>query len=319
MMRVMTFWTRWFALWVVLCSCVAYYVPRPFVALEPGIVPGLGIIMFGMGMTLVPADFARIAKMPHAVACGLLGQFIIMPWLAWGLARIFRLPPEFAMGFIILGCCPGGTASNVVAYLAKADVALSVTMTACSTVLAIVLTPLLVKLLGGQYLPVDAWALFGSVLKIVLIPVSVGFIVRQALKERLVKILDVFPAVSVLVIVLIVACIVALSRGRISETIWSVGVIVVAHNMLGLVLGYGLASLFRLPQRMRRTIAIEVGMQNSGLGVALAKAHFAAAVALPSALFSVMHNLSGSALATYWQRFPVNDARGAEGADAVAE
>ncbi len=296
-------WTDYFVLWVVVFSALAYLVPRPFAALAPAIVPGLGVIMFGMGMTLVPDDFARVARMPRAVLCGVIGQFCIMPLVAWVLAKGFRLSPEFAMGFIILGACPGGTASNVIAYLAKADVALSVTMTACSTVLAIFLTPWLIGVLGGQFLPVDSWALFMSVIKIVLIPVAGGFAVRYFLRKRVERFLNVFPAISVLVIVLIIAAIVALSRDTLPDALGLLGFLVVVHNFTGMALGYGLATMFRLPRNARRTIAIEVGMQNSGLGVALAKAHFESVlVALPASLFSVVHNLSGSYLASYWRR-----------------
>ena len=206
------------------------------------------------------------------------------------------------MGFIILGSCPGGTASNVVAYLARADVALSVTMTACSTLLAIVLTPLLVGVLGGQFLPVDRWALFLSVVKIVLVPVPAGLVVRYWLRERVQGVLAVFPAISVLFIVLIIACIIALSGESLKDALGTVGVVVVLHNGFGLALGYGLATLFRLPTSVRRTVAIEVGMQNSGLGVALAAKHFTdVLVALPASIFSVVHNLTGSALASIWR------------------
>ena len=209
------------------------------------------------------------------------------------------------MGFIILGSCPGGTASNVVVYLAGADVALSVTMTATSTLLAVWLTPALILLLGGQLLPVDFSALLRSVLQIVLLPVLLGFAVRHWLGGQVRRVIEVFPAISVLVIVLIVACIVALSRDRLADALGVVGALVVLHNGLGLGLGYLLAMLFGLPRSARRTIAIEVGMQNSGLGVALAQQHFVAAlVALPASVFSVVHNLGGSLLASLWRRSP---------------
>lgn len=300
-------WTDWFVLWVAVASLLAYFFPGVFTPLQPYIVPGLGVIMFGMGMTLVPQDFARVGQMLGAVGCGVGGQFLIMPLLAFGFGQVFGLEPEVAMGFIILGSCPGGTASNVIAYLARADVALSVTMTACSTLLAIVLTPLLVRVLGGQYLPVDALAMFLSVVRIVLIPVAAGLGVRYFMRDRVQRALEVFPAISVLVIVLIIATIIALSRDMLADVIGVIGVLVVAHNLFGMTLGYGFGWLFRLPAAARRTIAIEVGMQNSGLGVALATAHFASPlVALPSSLFSVVHNLTGSIAANYWNRKPAD-------------
>ena len=205
--------------------------------------------------------------------------------------------------FIILGSCPGGTASNVIAFLAGADVALSVTMTASSTLLAIFFTPLLIQGLGGQFLDVDGWSMFLSVLKVVLIPVIAGLVLRSIMKDRIKTALEFFPALSVLVIVLIIGTIVALSRERLGEVLGVLGVLVVAHNALGMGLGYGLAVLFRVPVSARRAVAVEVGMQNSGLGVALATTHFESAlVALPSSLFSVVHNVTGSIAANIWRR-----------------
>ena len=303
MTRVLTFWTDWFVAWVLLFSTAAFLFPALFTPLQPRIVPGLGVIMFGMGMTLVPEDFLRVARMKRAVGCGVVGQFLIMPLVAFALARVFQLDDEIAIGFIILGACPGGTASNVIAYLAKADVALSVTMTACSTILAIAFTPLITKVLGGAFLPVDAWAMLLSVVRIVLIPVGAGLALRYWLGDRTQRALAAVPALSVLVIVLIIAAIIALSKDRLAEVVGLIGFLVIAHNLLGLGLGYGLATLFGLPLAARRTVAIEVGMQNSGLGVALATAHFPNTLAaLPSSLFSVVHNLTGSLFANVWGR-----------------
>ncbi len=304
MRRILALWVELFVVWVMLFSAAAYAWPAPFRAFSPAIVPALGVIMFGMGMTLQAEDFARVARMKLAVACGLTAQFIVMPLSAWAIANVFRLPPELAMGFIIVGACPGGTASNVISYLAKADVALSVTMTALSTLAAIVLTPWLIGVLGGQFLPVNSWDLFMSVVKIVLAPVAAGFGVRRMMGGRTQhRILEWLPATSVLLISMVIASIVAMSRDRLFEAIGTVGALVVLHNAIGLSLGYALASALRLPRSVRRTIAIEVGMQNSGLGVALATAHFASTlVALPSSVFSVVHNLTGSALAGYWAR-----------------
>ncbi|MFP6585045.1 MAG: bile acid:sodium symporter family protein [Candidatus Hydrogenedentota bacterium] len=308
MSRWVTRWTNGFVLWVILFSIAAYLIPESFTQLLPGIVPGLGVIMFGMGMTLVPEDLLRVSRMKRAVSCGVLGQFLLMPLLAFAIARVFRLSDEIAMGFIILGSCPGGTVSNVIAYLAKADVALSVTMTTCSTVLGVLLTPLLISTLGGEYLEVNATAMLLSVVKIVLIPVTAGFAIRYWFTDKVRRFLDVFPAISMLIIVLIIATIVALSKDKLPEVIGLLGVLVVVHNLLGMLAGYGLATLFRLPEAARRTVAIEVGMQNSGLGVTLATTHFASPlVALPSSLFSIVHNLTGSSLATYWARTSDSD------------
>lgn len=304
MRRALHVWTEGFAVWVVLFSAAAWWMPAPFAALAPGIVPGLGVIMFGMGMSLLPGDFARVFKQPRAVACGVAGQFVLMPAIAWGIAHGLGMPPEIALGFIILGCCPGGTASNVIVYLSRGNVALSVTLTACSTLLAVVLTPLLVWRLGGAIVPVDVWGLFKSVVSIVLVPVGAGLIVHRYLGRRVDAINAVFPALSVLIIVLVIAAIIAGARDTLPQAGGVLAVGVLLHNTLGLALGYGLARLGGLSARDCRTIAVEVGMQNSGLGVALASKHFSAAVALPSSIFSVVHNLTGSALANYWRRAP---------------
>lgn len=297
-------WTDLFPLWVVLFAAAAYLLPAPFAALQPGIVPGLAIIMFGMGMTLTPGDFRRVATRPVPLCVGVAAQFLVMPLAAWGVARLLALPPELAMGLIVVGCCPGGTASNVVAYLARADVALSVAMTATSTLLAVVATPALIWLLGGAYLPVAPGALLLDIAKIVLAPVLLGAAARAALGGRASAILAVFPALSVFIVALVVAAIVGLTHERLAAVLGVVGIAVALHNALGVSLGYGLARALGLPPAARRTIAIEVGMQNSGLGVALASAHFGPMAALPGSVFSVAHNLTGSLLAAWWRRRP---------------
>ena len=292
-----------FFLWVVLFALCAVLFPAPFRALKPGINPGLGLIMFGMGMTLTPADFRRVLTMPRAVVCGVAGQFIIMPLVAWILVRLSGVDRGLALGFIILGACPGGTASNVIAYLARADVALSVTMTACSTLLGVLLTPALVYVLGSTYVPVDVLALLKQVAVIVLLPVAAGLGIRTYAGQVAERLLPVFPVISVFVIALIIACVVGLVHDRLPDAIGTAGVLVVLHNGLGLLLGYGLAWLVRLPKEARRTVAIEVGMQNSGLAVALAQKFPALTLAmLPGSLFSVWHNVTGALLASWWRR-----------------
>ncbi len=302
MQRSLKYFVDAFVLWVVVFSLLAWWQPQAFHWFKPFIRPGLGLIMLGMGMTLSVKDFARVVRLPRAVACGVIGQFLIMPLMAWAIARILGLSPELSIGMIIVGCCPGGTASNVVAYLAKADVTLSVSMTAVSTVLGVALTPLLTWALGGTYMPVDAFALLQDVCVIVLLPVVVGLALNTWLKPVTIRAQAVFPAISVLVIVLIIACVIALSRDKLAEVLGLLGFAVLLHNLTGLGLGYLLATAFRLPVAARRTVAIEVGMQNSGLGVALATAHFTPIAALPGSLFSVLHNLTGSVLATWWRR-----------------
>lgn len=311
MNRIIAYWTKFFPLWVVLFCVAAFFRPAWFIALKPGIVPGLGLIMFAMGTTLVPADFKRVFSQKRAVATGIAGQFVIMPCLAVLISKLFGLDRELGMGLVILGCCPGGTASNVMSYLAKADVALSVSMTAASTLLAVFLTPLLTSLAGGHYLPVDAAGMLMSILKIVLIPVGAGIFARTMLKKRIEPLLGVFPAISILVIVLIIAVVTALTKDRLLCVLGPLGLAVLAHNTLGMLCGYTLGRLTGLSTNSARTIAFEVGMQNSALGVTLAGLHFSSApmVALPSSIFSVVHNLTGSMFAGWWAKHPAPESR----------
>ncbi|MBI2435786.1 MAG: bile acid:sodium symporter family protein [Candidatus Hydrogenedentes bacterium] len=302
MKKFLKVWVDLFPVWVLFFSFLAWFRPDAFGLLAPFIVPGIGIIMFGMGMTLSPRDFARVMKKPRAVLCGVVGQFLIMPALALLLARLFQLSPELTMGFIILGSCPGGAASNVITYLARADVALSVTMTACTTLLAVGMTPLLVWYLGGAYLPVKPGAMLLSVAGMVLGPVLAGLFIHVRYQRRVEKLMAVFPALSVFIIVLVIAAIIGKTHDQLLGILGVVGVAVVLHNVLGMMLGHGLAKLCYLPRAACRTISIEVGMQNSGLGVALATLHFNAIAALPASLFSVVHNLTGSIVAAYWRR-----------------
>lgn len=296
-----------FVVWVLVFSALAFLVPAAFTWFRPYIIPGLGIIMLGMGLTLVPTDFARVLQRWPAVLIGVVGQYGLMPLGGFLVARALRLPDELALGVILVTACPGGTASNVIAYLARADVALSVSMTTVSTLLAPLATPLLLRVYAGELISVSFLAQAGTIAKIVVIPVLAGLGARLALDRTgrhavVERLLHVFPSVSIAFIVLIVACIVGLNRDRMGDFGLALVAAVVLTNGLGLASGYGLARLLRADVVTARTIAIEVGMQNSGLGVALAAQYFSAAAALPSAFFSLWHNLSGPALASYWSR-----------------
>jgi len=294
--------SEYFALWVALAAAVGLLWPSTFVFLLPHIGIVLGVIMFGMGMTLSLDDFERVATRPAAVGAGVGAQFVVMPLLALGIARLLRLPPELAVGFVLLGACPGGTASNVITYLARGDVALSVTMTSISTVLSPLLTPLLTLWLAGHWMSVPFAGLLLSILQIVLVPVVLGVVAQRYFSKTVAKGVQIMPLVSVTAIVAIVGAIV----GRNAEQILSIGPLillgVIVHNGLGLWLGYGVGSMLRFGKAQRRAVAIEVGMQNSGLAVALAAAHFGPPAAIPAALFSVWHNFTGPLLATIWSR-----------------
>lgn len=291
-----------FALWAALFAVWGLLSPESFKWVLPQIQYLLGVIMFGMGLTLTAADFKIVATQPKAVVIGVLAQFIIMPLTAWLLAKLFNLPPEIAVGVILVGCCPGGTASNVMAFLARGNVALSVAVTSVSTLLAPLLTPAIFYLLAHQWLEISAAGMFWSIVKIVLLPIALGVLAHTLFKKQTEKAADVLPLVSVMAIILIVAAVVGASKGKIMESGLLILGVVILHNALGYLLGFWAAKWLKLPYDAQKTLAIEVGMQNSGLGATLAATHFAIApvVAVPSALFSVWHNISGSLLASYW-------------------
>lgn len=261
----------------------------------------LGVIMFAMGITLTIPDFTLVVKRPLPVLLGVVAQYVIMPGIAVALVFIFQLPPELAIGVILVGCAPGGTSSNVITYLAKGDVALSVTMTSVSTLLAPIFTPLLTLWLAGTLLPVDAGAMAMSILQLVVIPIIAGLLVRWVFRKVIDKVLPALPWVSVLGISYVVVAVVAGSAERIVEAGLLVLGVVVLHNGLGYLLGYFAARAFKYPERVARTVSVEVGMQNSGLAATLAAAHFNPVAALPAAVFSVWHNISGGLLALYFR------------------
>lgn len=263
----------------------------------------LATVMLGMGLTIRWEDLAHLAVNPRQIILGLLAQYSIMAGLAWCLVKALGLPIDLAIGVVLVGCCPGGTASNVIAWMARGDVAYSVSLTIASTLAAPLLTPFLVAQLIGARLEVDVVPMMRSMGEIVLLPVVTGYLLRQLLRGRLEHVLAVLPAISAVAIGLIVAIVIAGQRGRLGEVTGVLAAAVVLHNLVGLLLGYALAKVYGLEEALRRTLAIEVGMQNSGLAVSLARTHFdgLAGATLPGALFSVWHNLSGSILAAIWR------------------
>ncbi|AKE39006.1 Putative Na+-dependent transporter [Corynebacterium camporealensis] len=286
-----------FPVLVIIAGITGYVAPETASSFSSYVSVLLGIVMFGMGLTLRPIDFALVAKRPLPVLIGVVAQFVIMPLVALLVVTILNLPAEIAAGVILVGCAPGGTSSNVVTYLSRGDVALSVTMTSISTLLAPLLTPLLTLWLAGAYMPVDAAAMAMDVLKVVLIPVVGGLVVRMLLPKAVEKITVVLPWISVLAISAIV-CIVV---GGAHENIATAGALVLAavvlHNGIGYLLGYLTGVVTGQPVPVRRTMSVEVGMQNSGLASTLATTHLNPLAALPGAIFSVWHNLSGALLA----------------------
>jgi len=281
-------------------SIFACFYPHVLDCYAVAIVPLLGVVMFSMGMTLTIEDFRRVFIRPGIILLGILLQFIFMPLLAWLLGVIFQLPVMLLAGLVLVGSCPGGTASNVICYLARGDVALSITMTSLSTILAVILTPWITWLYIGEMITVPVLLMILSILKIIILPVILGIIVNQYAGRYLGKLKKCFPPMSVLAIILIIGIIVALNQPRLSGLFLPVIFAVILHNILGMLVGYLLPAGLGLDAKICRTMAIEVGMQNSGLGVALANSYFSPAAALPGALFSIWHNISGAVMAAFW-------------------
>ena len=290
------------ALFVLLIGVVGAVRPQTLTWVGPYVGWLLGVVMFGMGMTLTFQDFKRVLQRPWEVLLGVVAQFLIMPLAAWFLVWLFALPPEPAIGVVLVGTCPGGTASNVISYLAKGDVALSVSMTMATTLLAPVVTPTLTWLLAGSWIEVSFTAMMISIAQMVLLPLLLGLTAHHFFERTVEKILPVMPVVSVVTIVLLVGGVVALGAESLLDVGLLMAAIVVLHNAFGLVLGYGMARLFRLDSKKARTVSIEVGMQNSGMAASLAVLYFSPAAAIPGAIFSVWHNISGSIVANYFAR-----------------
>ena len=262
----------------------------------------LGLIMFGMGLTLSPKDFHIVLSRPKDIIIGCLAQFTVMPLLAIGLSLLFSLPKELALGVILVGCCPGVTASNVITYLAKGDLALSVGMTATSTLLAPLLTPLLVWLLAGTMVNVDTAGMLLSIVYVVISPIIVGLLCQRFLPQLTRRVVPYLPAISSLMIAFVVGIVVSHNADRLLVGGMIVIIVVMLHNLLGLSVGWIIGRLLRLSHPKRVAISIEVGMQNSGLASSLAVTHFAAfpMAAIPGAIFSVWHNISGALAARFF-------------------
>ena len=302
LLRFTQFIQKTFALWVILFAGISLLAPDLFIWLKAYIPWLLGIIMLGMGMTMTVDDFKGVLQSPKAVFIGVVAQFVVMPGLAYLLCKMMNLPSEIAIGVILVGCCPGGTASNVITYMAKGNTALSVACTSVSTLLAPLLTPAIFYLLASQWIEINASSMFISILQVVLFPIILGLIIRAVLKSKVESYIQVMPLISVIAIVAIVAAIIGGSKAQILESGLLILGVVALHNGLGYLVGFWASRLFKLPYADCKAVAVEVGMQNSGLGVALAAVHFAASplTAVPSAIFSLWHNISGPALATYW-------------------
>ncbi|TMO57207.1 bile acid:sodium symporter family protein [Pseudoalteromonas phenolica] len=291
-----------FPLWAVISSVIAYLNPSLFTGFKSSIVPLLMFIMLTMGLTLKPADFKRVVENKKAVGLGLVLQFTIMPVTAFLLSQLFALDTHMLIGMVLVGAVAGGTASNVLCYLAKGDVALSVTMTAVSTLAGVIMTPLLTSLLIGQNVDIPALSMLSSLAKIVLLPLLVGVTLNYVFANVIEKIHSKLPIIAMLAIIFIISIIVALNQQKLQSLSLLIVAAVVVHNLIGLTLGYWAPKKLGFNEQVCRTVAFEVGMQNSGLAVALAIKFFTPAAAIAGTLFSIWHNISGSLLAGYWQK-----------------
>lgn len=291
-----------FPLWAIMLSGIAFFIPEYFSAQKNIIVPLLAVIMFCMGLTLTVSDFKAVIKKPKVIAITVLLQFLLMPLFAYVISLMLELPIDLMTGMILVGASAGGTASNVICYLAKGNVALSILMTVVSTLCAVILMPVLTFLYLEQTVPVPVEKMLYSLLNIVLLPVFMGTLINSVFAHRLLIVQPFFPLLSSFSIVLIIAIIVALNQDNLRQLALPVLFAVFLHNALGLMVGYFIPRLLKYDKRTCRTICIEVGMQNSGLSVALAIKYFSVTAALPGVLFSIWHNLTGSLLAFIWRR-----------------
>lgn len=294
--------TLLFPLAAILVSVFSVLFPAYLSSIKEAIVPLLGLVMLGMGMTLRPENFFEVLKRPKLIAIGVALQFLLMPLIAYLVSKLFALSPALLVGMVLLGSCPGGTASNVICYLARGDVALSISLTTISTMLAFVCTPLLTWIYVGQSVPVPVLEMMLNIFKIIILPVGLGVLANYYFATQLRFIKHIFPFLSAFSIVMIIGIIVALNSSQLFLVALPVIAAIFWHNGIGLVSGYYLSKFLGLEERQCRAIAIEVGMQNSGLAVALAQSYFQAVAALPGALFSIWHNITGSILAGIWSR-----------------
>lgn len=284
---------------VIIVAVIALLQPWTFAWAASKITILLGIVMFGMGMTLRFKDFKLIFQRPRDVLIGALAQFTIMPLIAFLIVKIFSLPPELAIGVMLVGTCPGGTSSNVMTYLAKGDIALSVSMTMLTTILSPVVTPLLMLLLAGKWIEISLSSMMISILQVVILPIALGITINATLGNIVKKFTKYLPLISILAIILIVGGVVSVNEAKIIEVGLMVAIVVIIHNLLGYGLGFVISKIMKMEISKAKAISIEVGMQNSGLSTSLAITHFGAAAAIPGAVFSVWHNISGSIVANY--------------------
>lgn len=304
MKRILNTFVNLYPLWIIGSSFLGYLYPPAFHWFSGNwMVGALALVMLGMGLTLHVDDFKEITKMPWAVLLGAALQYTVLPLSAFGISKLLNLEPALAVGLIIVGCCPGGTASNVITYLARGHLALSIIMTTVSTLLAIVATPLLTQALAGTYVPVDAWGLFYTTVQVVLVPVALGVFINYRFPNIGKRVALAGPVISVWAIVFIAGSIVAQSADTVAANLYKLFAAAGLLHTIGFILGYVFARIFKYDHMIARTVSIEIGMQNGGLAAVLAKRNFPMEplAAVPAVFSSVVQTLVGSLLAAYWR------------------
>lgn len=304
--KISEFFGKYMALIVLAVAALALFVPQSSLWIDTSWINYLlMVVMFGMGLTMKPKDFALVFKRPKDILVGTAAQFIIMPALAFGLSKLFQLDPALTAGVVLVGTCPGGTSSNVITYLSKGDIALSVGMTSVNTLLAPLLTPAITWLLLQTTVRVDVWAMFWSIIQVIIIPVALGFVINRFFGKFTEKAVAILPSVSTVAICLIIAAVVSHNAEKIYTSGVLVFAVVILHNLLGYAGGFGLGKLLKMPPEKVKALSIEVGMQNSGLATSLAGTAFSglAMATVPGAVFSVWHNISGAVLAGFYRRW----------------
>jgi BASS family bile acid:Na+ symporter len=299
--KFVAFMNKFFTIWIVLGAVAAYFFPEPFKPLSKYVSYCIMAVMLSMGLTVSLNDFKLVFSRPKDVCWGIILRYLIMPFVAVAITKLLGLPPVLAIGMILVGCCPSGVASNVMTFLAKGDVALSVTVSSVNTVISPLITPFMFTFLAGSMIVIDTYGILFDILKIVLIPVALGIVIRYYFSNFVDKIIPIIPIVSLVAIFVTTSSGFALSAASFASVAWIAFAAVVLHNLTGLTIGYFAARGVGMSNYKAKAISFEIGMENGGLAMALALAHLAPLAFIPAAIFNLVHNITGPAIATFWR------------------
>lgn len=300
-MKILKFYNSNLSIWVALSATVAYLYPIIFINIRPFINIFFAITMFGIGLAITEEDYKSTLRSPGSILFGNLCQFTIMPLLALITASVFNLSEPFTVGLILTGSAPGAMTSNVIAYLSGGDSAYSVSLTTLASLICPILTPLLTLFLAGRMLPIPFWPMFFTIIYTVVVPLLVGFLIRSRFPKFVAKISEIPPAISVTAIIVICSFVVAINKDNLGKATLVIFIAVIVHNLVGMFLGYSAGRVARLNLKRKKTLSIEIGMQNAGLGVVLALEHFSKEVAIPAAIFTIWCIISASMLINFWK------------------